>query len=88
MIKLNRLTLSALKRSPLLVDLVGGTHVLDIVESFIGRGNMVSIKGGQIALRHPTTQDTPVSRLAKHSGPAIPSAFKKDGKMKSKFLFF
>ncbi len=45
----------------------------------MGVGNVEPSRAGQIALRHPTSQDPTVSRLAKRPAPEISSAFKKNG---------
>lgn len=45
----------------------------------VGADNLEALRVGQIALRHPTTQDPAVSRLAAKAAPAIPSAFARAG---------
>ncbi|KAL9654002.1 hypothetical protein ABK040_014211 [Willaertia magna] len=57
----------ALKRSPLLTDLVNLTEVYSLCESFLGESNIKSIFSGQIALRHPTTQDIPLEFLVNNN---------------------
>lgn len=48
-----------LQSSPVIVDLLYATPAWSLCESALGEGNILPVRGGQIALRFPTVADPP-----------------------------
>lgn len=53
--------------------------MVDALDRMVGADNLEAVRVGQIALRHPTTLEPSLSRLAAKAAPAIPSAFARAG---------
>jgi len=68
----------SLKHSHAVMDIFNLTSIPHLLENLLGNSNLAIPRGAQFALRHPTTEMTPVMRLAQKCSVPISDNFTKE----------